>query len=253
MDDFDLTYPGGLTAMSDRWASRRAAFVFYKESLPPLDADLAAMARETVAQTATTWQPGEPKKNSTWARKRRDIATEFVGASQLSYLNAMLIANLRREAFPVGTEKLFIRLWAEQSDHLIKTLSMRWKVSSIITFADHGANDVQRQVGQALRMLFGMMKLYEFERLYGGIEPAHPWAFGKKKKSKLPMDMEHFSLKSGGLDISLLVPVWEMAASDPVIAPLACHLMEALNQDAGTVFRRLAVMRDVRATLKAIT
>lgn len=242
----DQTYPEGLSGLRERYNSRREPFVFYKELLPPANVDLVPLAQQTVPATATSWQEGEPKKNSSWATKRRAIAKEFVGNSQLAYLNAMLISNLRKTSAPDQAAPLFLRLWKEQHEHLIGALDLRWKVSSIMTFADHGETDVQRQVGQALRMLFGLMKLYEFERLFSGLDPETPYPFGNRSKSSLPMEMEPFSLVNGGLDINLLAPVWELALSDAGIAPLADHLMQQLNEDEGTVFRRLKHMREKR-------
>ena len=252
MADETLTYPDGLTGLSERYNARREPFVFQKESLPPLDVDLEALKARTVPETATSRQEGEPRKSSTWATKRRAIAGEFVGNSELAYLNAMLIANLRKSDAPEQAAPLFLRLWAEQHTHLIDALDMRWKVSSVMTFADHGATDVQRQVGQALRMLFGMMKLYEFERLYSGLEPTVPHGFGKRVKADLPLQMDKFALINGGLDVNILAPVWELALTDPGIAPLANHLFEALNGDPGTLFRRLKRMRDVRLKMKGL-
>ncbi len=248
MSSKKLTYPDGLNGLSERYSSRRKPFVFYKESLPDLNVDLDALARAIVPETATSRQPDEPKKNSSWATKRRAIASEFVGNSQLAYLNAMLISNLRKSGAPEQAAPLFVRLWAEQHEHLLSVLDLRWQVSSIMTFADHGATDVQRQVGQAMRMLFGMMKLYEFERLYSGLDPDVEFSFSKRSKADLPMQMEHFALRNGGLDANILAPVWELAMTDPGIAPLADNLMLQLNRDPGTLFRRLMTMRDKKLT-----
>lgn len=243
MSSNELTYPDGLRGLTERYNSRREPFVFYKESLPDLDVDLAALAGAVLPQSATEKQPHEPQKNSSWATKRRAIAREFVGNSQLAYLNAMLISNLRKSGAPEQAAPLFIRLWSEQHAHLLEALDLRWQVSSVMTFADHGATDVQRQVGQAMRMLFGLMKLYEFERLYSGLDPEVEFEFGARSKAELPMQMEHFALKNGGLDANILAPVWELAMTDPGIAPLADNLMQKLNHDPGTLFRRLMTMR----------
>ncbi|WP_372885943.1 hypothetical protein [Shimia sp.] len=243
MSSNELTYPEGLKSLNERYNSRREPFVFYRESLPPIDADLDAMARAKVPPEATEKQPHEPQRNSSWATKRRAIAKEFVGNSQLAYLNAMLISNLRKSGAPEQAAPLFLRLWAEQHDHLLAALDLRWQVSSVMTFADHGATDVQRQVGQAMRMLFGLMKLYEFERLYSGQDPEVEFRFGKRSKADLPMQMEHFALRNGGLDANILAPVWDLALTDPGIAPLADNLMRELNRDPGTLFRRLMTMR----------
>ena len=244
------TYPGGLDALLGRYNSRRDPFDFKSETFPPHDLDLTLLAHTKVTEEATRKPRNSTQAGSAWANKRRAIAREFVGNSELAYLNAMLISNLRKSSAPGECAALFLRLWREQHAHLIDVLDLRWKVSSIMTFADHGETDVQRQVGQALRMMFGMMKLYEFERLYSGFDPQTPFGFARKKRVPLPLEMEPFSLRSGGLDANLLAPVWELAMSDDGIAPLADHLMEELNRDPGTIFRRLRRMREVYTRLK---
>ncbi|SHJ66889.1 hypothetical protein SAMN05444000_11199 [Shimia gijangensis] len=243
MSSDEHTYEAGLQGLRERYNSRREPFVFYKEGLPSVDVDLDVLARKTVPETATSWQKGEPVKGSSWATKRRAIAAEFVGNSQLAYLNAMLISNLRKTGAPAQAAPLFLRLWEEQHVHLIAKLDLRWQVSSIMTFADHGKNDVQRQVGQALRMLFGVMKMYEFERRFSGLSPEVPFDLQGRSRASLPMQMEPFALQTGGLDINILAPVWDLALTDPGIAPLANNLMEELNRDPRTVFRRIKTMR----------
>ena len=243
MSSKDLTYPGGLQELSERYNSRRAPFDFGEEDLPPLDVDLDDLASQIVPKAMTGRLPGEPRRGTSWMRKRRQIAEEFVGNSELAYLNAMLISNLRKTDAPPQAAPLFLRLWAEQHTHLISALDLRWQVSSIMTFADHGATSVQRQVGQAMSMLFAMMKLYEFERLYSGAEPETPFELSNRTRADLPMQMDKFSLIHGGLDANTLAPVWELAMTDPGIAPLANHLLGELNRDPGTLFRRLAHMR----------
>ena len=241
MTDEDLTYPGGLPALLERYEGRRDPFNFGPDSLPPLDSDLGALRSALVPASAAEKQPDDPR--TSWAWKRRDIAREFVGNSELACLNGLLISNLRKRAHPDHAPALFRRLWAEEADHLIGALSLRWLVSSVQTFADHGNTPTQREVGHALRMLFGMMKLYEFERTFSGKSPDQAFGFGRRVKARLPLDMESFSLKSGGLDINLVAPVWDQARGDPVIGPLACHLLEELNREPGGIFRRLKTMR----------
>lgn len=230
--------------MMDRYEGRRVPFDFGPENLPPLDTDLAALKTQTVPNSAAVKTPNDPK--TSWARKRREIAEEFVGNSQLAFLNAQLISNLRKREFPPHTPELFQRIWAEESGHLIEVLSLRWLVSTLQTFAEHGNTPAQREAGQGLRMLFGIMKLYEFERTFSGLGPKQEFGFGKRKRTRLPLDMEPFALKSGGLDINLLAPVWDLALTDTVMAPLANALMEELNRESGGVFRRIDRMRQKR-------
>ncbi len=230
--------------MSDRYEGRRAPFDFGPESLPPVDADLAALRLSLLPQAASQKQRSDP--NTSWARKRRQIAEEFVGNSELAFLNAQLISNLRKRSQPAHCAALFCRIWAEEAGHLIEVLSLRWQVSSVQTFADHGQTAAQREVGQALKMLFGIMKLYEFERSFSGRTPQEPFGIGKRNKSRLPLDMEPFSLKSGGLDINLITPVWQLAKTDEVIRPLVDHLLGTLISEDSGVLRRLKLMRDTK-------
>ena len=241
MSEKNLTYPGGYAYMMERYDGRRDPFDFGPEDLPPLDVNLSVLRNAIVPERATQKGPADP--NTSWARKRRQIAEEFVGMSELAFLNAQLISNLRKRDQPPQTAALFCRIWAEESAHLISELNLRWLVSSAQTFADHGETPAQREVGQGLRMLFGMMKLYEFERTFSGMEPSKEYGFGKRVKTRLPLDMEPFSLMHGGLDINVITPIWEMGKSDAAIAPLVDHLLQELIEEPGGVFRRLAQMR----------
>lgn len=89
----DLTYPGGLAALTERFEQRRDPFEFGTETLPGLDVDLLPLSEQIVSASAT--QTIEGASNTSWTRKRIQIAREFVGLSHLSFLNAQLIANLR--------------------------------------------------------------------------------------------------------------------------------------------------------------
>ncbi|MEO9782531.1 MAG: hypothetical protein ABJH07_12210 [Sedimentitalea sp.] len=238
MDQRDPTYDGGLAAMLERYNARRKPYNPVAVALPPLDADLDALAAQIVTEVDLNVQV--PTR---WARKKARIAKEFSGKSQLALLNALLISNLRKYSAPDHAPALFHRLWREQHEHLIEQLDLRWKVSSVMTFADHGGSDVQRQVGQALRMLFSMMKLYEFERLFSGVAPNQPYPVKQRLHTALPLEMEDFSIRKGGLDVNIFAPVWELALTDPVIGPLADHLMQELNRDPANIFRRLKLMR----------
>ena len=58
------------------------------------------------------------------------------------------------------------------------------------------------------------------------------------------MGMKDFSVLNGDLEAHLLAPLWRDAPSAPAICNLVHLLLERLNQDDGTVFRRFAKMRE---------
>jgi len=235
-----LTYPGGWDAAIERYEARRAPLGFGPgESLPPADADLAALLAVTLSA------PGQmPDRPSGHARKRHALATELAGLPELALLHGLLIACLRKRGWPAQAPALFRRIWEEQADAMLGVLPTRWLISAAITFADHGATPGERHLGQSLKVLFSLLKLTEFERLYSGFAPDAPFALNARVKATLPMGIEPFSLRDGGLDINLLAPMVQAAQAEPVLGPLAMGLLDRLNADPGTIFRRIALMRD---------
>ncbi|MEZ5798453.1 MAG: hypothetical protein R3D63_13825 [Paracoccaceae bacterium] len=246
MPDQDLpafpgpTYEGAPDSLIQVWNVRRRGLTFAEgEALPPLDVDLRALAQARVAEPAT---PG--KGASGHAVKQHEIRKSMVGQSELAALNALLIAHLRKKRFPRHAPRLFRRLWTEEADTLLAELPPRWLISSVITFGDHGWNEGQRRVGLAMNVLFSLMKLYEFERLFSGLPPDRAHPVRRAQREALPLDMPGFSLLSGGLDINLLAQVWDMARQDPLAGRIACHLLQMLNDDPRSLFRRLGLMRE---------
>ncbi len=234
-----LTYPDGWDAAIARYEARRAPLDFAgDEALPPLDVALEPLVARPVAPPDP-----QPPRPSLDARKRHALAEELQGQPEIALLHGLLIAALRKRAWPDHSPALFRRLWAEQGPALTGCLSTRWLISAAITFADHGETEGERRLGQSLKVLFSLLKLTEFERLYSGLEPAAPFRLGQKVKAPLPMEIEPFSLRDGGLDINLLAPLVVEARAEPVLGPLALALLDRLNADPGTVFRRLGLMR----------
>lgn len=234
------TYPGGFPAILEQMERRRDPLVYAPgEALPPLDVDLHPLKTDRVDGRA----PEVAGSRSSYARKFKELAGEFDTLPELLRLHGLLIANLRRRDQPRHCATLFRRLWAEESDFLLTRLDARWLVSAITTFGDHGATETQRRLGHSLTVMFGLMKLYETERLYSGHKPDQAFDLGKKSARRLPMEMDAYALTGGGLDVNLLGRLWQDAATDPVIAPLAHHLLDLLIHDPGGIFRRLRIMR----------
>jgi hypothetical protein len=249
-DDPDLTYPGAPDSVIASWQSRRGPVVYGRnESLPPLDIDLAALRSETVPRE----EPDLPSRRSHYLRKLLQLRQELAGKSELAALNADLIVHLRRESFPDHAPALFRRIWREEGPALMAELPNRWLISSIITFADHGETEAQRRIGQSLNILFSLMKLYEFERLFSGTASDQPFTGAPPKGSGLPMGMQRFGMAGGGLDRNLLAPIWQEALQEPVAGPLACHLLDRLNADPRTLFRRIGLMRAARRDENDVT
>jgi hypothetical protein len=233
------TYDGAPDALIEAWNQRRRALTLAKgEALPDMDVDLKALLAARVPADETL-----PRPASAHASKRHEIRRELAGCSELAALNALLIAHLRKKRHPRHAPRLFRRLWQEEPDALLAELPPRWLISSVITFGDHGWNEGQRRVGLAMNMLFSLMKLYEFERLYSGSPADTAFPLRRRPRKDLPLDMPGFSLLAGGLDINLLAQVWDMARDEPVAGRIACHLLDKLNHDPRSLFRRIALMR----------
>jgi hypothetical protein len=233
------TYKGGIKAVLDQYEARRAPLPG-DGGLPPADVDLAALAAMPVPDPAQG--PFGPPFANNLQRKIFQLREELQGQSELTVLHGLTIAHLRKRTCPDQAPRLFQRMWAEQGDHLLGQLDARWLVSAVTTFADHGATPVQRSTGLALTALFGMMKLYESERLYSGKQPDKPFPVTDRIKAKLPLQMDSYALVGGGLDVNLIARLWQEAEGDAVIRPLAHHLLDLLIHDPAGVFRRLAVM-----------
>lgn len=237
------TYPGGFDAILTQMEGRREPLAYAgDEGLPPLGVDFAPLKTARTSARA----PEVAGSTSSYARKLRELSEEFDGQPQLLRLHGLLIAHLRRRSAPDHTAALFQRLWAEEAAWLLARLDARWMVSAITTFGDHGATEVQRRLGQTLGVMFGMMKLYETERLYAPADPDRAFDWRKGMQQPLALQMDPYGFGGGGLDVNLLGRLWQDAGNDPVLAPLARHLLEMLIRDPRTVFRRLRLMKKQR-------
>lgn len=232
-------YPAGMAGILKQMNARRAPLGFAKnEVLPPLDCDLDKLAKSTVSVPDQSTRSLSDNSRKSW-----EIAKELHGQNALLHLNGLLISHLRKRSQPAHTADLFVRLWTEQSDLLIREMDLRWKVSSLTTFGDHGKTPAQRSAGLGLSTLFGAMKLYESERLFSGRDADRPFTLDGRATGPLPLQMNAFSLADGGLDVNMIGRLWEEADADPVIRPLAHDMLQKLIDDPRTVFRRMQRLR----------
>jgi hypothetical protein len=243
--DASVTFEGGIASLIPRWEKRRLPFVVAKKNaLPPADVDLAALRDVPVVVDQAKAQP---KRSNRFTKRVRLAKVEFSGQSSLCLLNALLIMNLRKESAPPDSAVLFRRLWREHDDVLLGQLSGRWLISSLITFAHHGETEADRRCGQSMNVLFSLMKLYESERLYSGHQADEPFDPRKRGVGVLPMGMSSFAIRGGDLETNFLAPLLVDARNAPNAGRLAMHLLDVLNHDSRTLFRRLALMRGILA------
>jgi hypothetical protein len=238
-----LTYDGGFEAIVNRMEARRDALGFGEgEALPPLEVDLAALKAQIITRPDRKDIP-RARVMSGHMRKSLELIEEFEGEPALCHLHGLLIAHLRKREQPEHTMDLFTRIWREEHAFLIGHLDPRWLVSALATFGDHGQTETQRRVGQSLNVLLNMMKLYESERLYSGFRPEQEFKLKRLVGAKLAINMDRFAILTGGLDVNLLARLWVDAGEDEVLKPLAHRLLNLLNEDRGTVFRRLKTLK----------
>jgi len=239
--DFSETYPGGIATLLPQYQKRRALLT--GADLPPEDVDFKALAAIPLPLQVLP----RPEGLSRTDKKRHMLLGELAGQSELAMLHGMLISHLRKHSYPNGAPALFRRLWAEQEPWLLENLPSRWLISAVITFAEHGQTEADRNLAARMNVLFSLMKIYEAERCFSGKSAQEPFRTQDRNKSRLPMGMKDFSVLQGDLEAHLLAPFWRDAERAPAIGNLTRHLLCTLNMDDGTVFRRFAIMR-ARAT-----
>lgn len=234
------TYPGAPQSLIDVWNQRRLRLrLSVRDTFPPLDVDLQALLDARIPDSI----PPLEGRQTLHAKKLHQMRVELGGLPELAAVNAILIAHLRKRRFPSHTPALFRRIWTEAGPQLMPHLPGRWLISSAITFGDFGETEAQRRVGLSVNILFSLMKLYEFERFHSGLPAETAFPNRNVRRRRLPLAMPHFHIASGGLDINLLAQIWNEAQRVPVVGPLACHLLQKLNEDPGNLFRRIGKMR----------
>lgn len=234
------TYPGAPESLIDIWKQRRRRLKLSgRDVFPPADLELQPLLDARIPDQI----PPLEGQHTLHAKKLHLMRTELAGKPELAAVNAILIAHLRKQRFPGHTPALFRRIWAEAGPQLMQELPGRWLISSAITFGEFGETEAQRRVGLSINLLFSLMKLYEFERFHSGLPAETAFPNRSIRKRRLPLDMPHFHIAAGGLDINLLAPIWAEAQTVPVVGPIACHLLQQLNQDPSNLFRRIGLMR----------
>jgi len=231
------TYPGGIASLLPQYQKRRALLT--GADLPPGDVDFKALA----ALPLPPQKLPRPEELSRTDKKRHMLLGELAGHCELAMLHGMLVSHLRKHSYPERAPAMFLRLWDEEEAWLLDNLPTRWLISAAITFAEHGPTEADRNLAARMNMLFSLMKIYESERCFSGRPPQNPFRTQDRNKAPLPMGMKDFSVLQGDLEAHLLAPLWRDADHAPASGNLARHLLTTLNEDDGTLFRRLSIMR----------
>lgn len=234
----DLTYPAGYGGLLP---SRYKSTPY--EGLADLLAPYAAMDMAQMWALPTEPPKVVPTRCVTAAEKQAELSATFAGQPRILMLHALCIAASRRNAPPDIAGRLFRRFWAQSPYELMDALDMRWKLSALQTFDVFGENEAQRKCARSMTVFFQMTKLYEYERLYSGFDPAKPFFLVRKVKSKMPFGLASYSMVKGDLDKNMLGQLWMDAEADPVLRPLACRLLNDVNAADEGLFRRLKRMK----------
>jgi hypothetical protein len=239
-DEAIETFPEAPDSLVAIWKQRRRRLkLAARDWFPAADLDLAPLLQTPIPLEV----PPLEGPQTLHAKKLHQMRLELRGRPELAAVNAILIAHLRKQRYPAHTPALFRRIWTECGAALMPQLPGRWLISSAITFGDHGETEAQRRIGLSINVLFSLMKLYEFERFHSGYAADTAFPIRRIRRRRLPLDMPHFNLSTGGLDVNLLAQIWNEARNEPVVGPLACFLLQKLNEDPGNLFRRIGMMR----------
>ncbi|MBB5721764.1 hypothetical protein FHS72_001376 [Loktanella ponticola] len=240
MDLSEQIYRGGFHSVMKHRDNKRIPYTDPQAYLPAVDCDFDAL--EVAVVTAPQ---GDTSELNDLALRDVEYRAEFQGQSQLFYIHAMLIANLRRDNAAPETAALFHRLWAEKGRLLAEALPMRWRISAATTFADWGVTMEQRSLGMGLSVLFDMIKFVESERRFVGQAGDTPLVRSDgADQISIAFDMQPYSFHRGDLDRNMLARLWDLAEGERVMFPLAKAMLFALMMDKRTIFARAQAFKD---------
>ncbi len=209
MDLRSDVYYGSFYSLLRRFEKSQEPYIAPLAYLPAVDCDLNAVVSQIVS--APDAAPVSLKK-ATIERKHLEFQEEFQGRSELLYVHAILIANLRRKSPPPEVLELFLRIWREQGVWLAKELDIRWRISAATTFADCGVTMEQRALGMGLSVLFDTIKLHESERRLTGTPSDIPFKQDPNiERPDIAFDMQPYGFIKGDLDRNMLARLWALA------------------------------------------
>ncbi|MCL6285921.1 glycosyltransferase family 2 protein [Ruegeria sp. 2012CJ41-6] len=250
MDD-DAIYPDGFVSLLQTFERKLEPYRGVEAVLPDPDVDLDQLHRDSAKAPVL---PSSFDHQHDATRKYQILLQEFDGHSTLWAVHAMCIAILRRRDPPEAVRHLFLRIWREKGDQLVRELPVRWQISAATTFADQGETPAQRAGGMGLSVLFDMIKIHDSERRVSGWR--NDMAFPRRDgglRHELAFGMDGYSLITGDLDRNMLARLWRLAEDDDALRPLGLHLLGLVVSDPNTVFARVRHYRGENPRAEAQT
>jgi hypothetical protein len=176
------------------------------------------------------------------------VCKEFAGEPQIDFYHAALTVLIRRRIQGELAQQHFERVWSEQSDHLLSSLSARWLVSACDTIMDCSADPVERAMACAASNLMNTIKLYETERLANG--PSRTSLESLATPVPLFDGMTSFSVGWGDMILNLRKRTEAICSGNTTASKILRELLRRADR-ADTIYRRLAqvhVIDDTRWT-----
>ena len=203
-----------------------------------LGIDIDALKGQIITGNGKTYTHGAEKDVK---QHVADLRKEFVGAPELIFYHAQLIVFIRREFKTAEMYDKFDTLWREESDFLLKNMSIRWLVSASDTFADMSRDPTEKALALAVALLVNTIKLSETERFLQETDNA-----SDNEARKQILESERVALFEGmscfavGTDDTLRNMRWRMEEVCKYDSPLSKILVEIFNriQNSENVYRR---------------
>lgn len=210
----------------------------------PFDQDFAALRERVISGVENGFTRGERRGKVFGARRpdffehMNEVRSEFLDRSELLFVHAGCVVALRRRLAPDHFLPLYLRLWSEEREFLLRELSLRWLVSACDTLVDRGETPVQRAVALSGSLLANSMKLAETERFRLGIGAAEAEAPKPRKAGEDLFDGMTVFRPGGDMIDNLLRRLSQVASLDPIAGPILEEVARRV-QRADTVIRRL--------------
>ena len=150
----------GLDKMLARARTRLPDHPDIRDLMPPDDLDLAR-AKATILTSAPAHSP-PTRRMMEDQLVRLQIAMK--GQPEIMLWHGLAISYLRRTTPHTDRAlRLFFRIWDEEGVWMSENMNVRWLISTLQTFADHGRTPQERLAGTAGFLYGNLIKVYESE------------------------------------------------------------------------------------------